>query len=894
MTKKFKRTLSLLVSLTILATTVLCINIPTVSAATSGSCGDKARWDYNATTKTLTISGTGKTADYMSSIRKSPWSSYKDEIQKLVVQEGITEIGNYNFYNCTKLTDVSLPESLERLDGGTISSDTASWGCFQACTALEKITLPNKLKVIENCVFKDCTALKSITFPNSLESLGYCAFADCTSLETVTFAPNGMTKVGENAFYQAGVRTINWGSITDVSMYSFYGFRGSRITFPEQITNIRFRAFAENYNIIEVTIENPDCVITTTNGTDVVSPFAGHQQAVTIYGHSGSTAQTFAEQFKDKYNYTFVSLDACDHAETYEKVSVDATCTEDGTLQTICSKCGAVVKSDSIKALGHEYELVEEIDHTKEDGHKYITEECSREGCGDIKYSVEHQRNTDEDSNLIYTWVDGFYDYKNTATCSKTGYETYTCTVEGCTMISTANREVATFETHVVAKGNHSVDKWTTTKKVTCTENGEEKGTCKLCGEEVTRVVKATGHLYSTEEGSKDFSESIDNTEEDGHIHNIYICQTCGAEIDEMEHIDWVEGYYTQKVINKPRCVINGNAINTCDLCNHIGNVVLPANGEHSWYETSRTEPTCTSVGKIYYACSNEGCNMTKSENIEALGHDYAFVEANSTAPTCTQIGRKYYKCNRCSASTFETIDALGHKADTESDTYKIISKATCETEGKANAVCGVCGESFVEITPALGHDYVEKIEDLTDEGKPGHVLVTPICSRPGCGQRDISTVRHDEWIDGYYKTSETVPSTCNVEGYYKLTCDICNGTERIRIPVQGHKFNYIGDTNILGRPNEDAITADGMKYRCAYCQTTVYVKPNDIIALWNPALINSREITRTGADEENQDMTSYLDANGDGVINAKDYALLIQSNQKYQAVLDNQPVETE
>lgn len=890
MNKKFKKFISYALSLTLIITSLFGFNLIGASGATSGSCGKNASWDYNTTTKTLTITGTGATDNFGAITNKAKWEDYKKYIEKLVVGEGITEIGRYSFYNCEKLKDVTLPSTLTKLNGG--GTDTLSYGCFQACTSLEKITLPANLQTIEGCVFKGCTALKSITLPDSLQSLGYCAFAECSNLETVNFAKNGMTKVGENAFYQAGVRNISWGSITDVSMYSFYGFRGSKIVFPEQITNIRFRAFAENYNIIEVEIDNPDCVITTTNGTDVVSPFAGHQQAVTIYGHSGSTAQEFAEKFKEKYNYTFVSLDACDHTETREEISVEPTCTKEGTKLTICKKCGETVKTDPIKALGHDFETVDTLDYTKTDGHKYISQECKREGCDEMNYITEHQKNEAEDAETRYVWVDGYYEYKNTATCKKTGYETYTCTVKGCTMISSGNIEVATLETHPVTKGNHDVERWTVTKKATCTTEGERYGTCTLCGEKVTETVKPTGHIYSTEEGSEDLLTSVDSIAEDGHIHNIYACQVCGDQIDELDHKDWVDGCYTQTILTKPRCIIDGSAMNTCDMCGNRGVVVLPANGEHVWYETSRTEPTCTNVGKIYYACRN--CTLTKSENIEQLGHDYQRVDSNSVAPTCTNAGFDYMKCSRCSASSKLTIEALGHTADKEADSYKILSYASCEQDGKANAVCSVCGEAFTEVTPALGHDYVENYKDLTDEGKPGHVLVTPICSRDGCGQRDTAFVKHVEWTDGNFETSETVPSTCNVEGYYKLTCKICNETERVRVPVQGHKYTYVGDNDLLGRPREDAITADGIKYKCSLCQNTKYVNPNTVFALWSPSLVNTRDIARTGADEEHEIMTSYIDINGDGIINAKDYAMLIQCCQKYQVVLDNQPEKTE
>ena len=79
------------------------------SAATSGNCGatisDKCTWKYDSATTTLTISGTGAVKDYgvsttVISSKKLPWHDYRHQITKVVVEEGITKIGQLNFYNC--------------------------------------------------------------------------------------------------------------------------------------------------------------------------------------------------------------------------------------------------------------------------------------------------------------------------------------------------------------------------------------------------------------------------------------------------------------------------------------------------------------------------------------------------------------------------------------------------------------------------------------------------------------------------------------------------------------------------------------------------------------------------------------------------------------------------
>lgn len=843
MKKRITKMLAFAVSLVLIMTALFSVNLAVATAATAGTCGDSATWSYDSATTTLTISGTGATKDYNAMLSKAPWTDYKSSITTVVVNEGITEIGNYSFYNCTALTSVSLPSTLVSLHGsGTM---TTSYGCFQGCTALTSITLPEGLESIGNCAFKDCTALKGITLPNSLTALSYGAFSNCTALVNVTFG-NGLTETGSNSFYNSGVKNINWSdSITTVSSYSFYGFQGTELNFPENITYIGYRAFADNYFLKKVTVNNANTQIATALNTEISSPFAGHEQDnVTIYGHKGSTAESFAAQF----SYPFVSLDECDHETTHEVIKLEATCTETGILQNVCDNCGAVVSETAIAALGHDYAVTETVDNTEIDGHIYTSETCTR--CGDVRDTVEHQK-APEGSATKYIWKDGYYTYTNSATCTTPGTEKYTCTVEGCCIIG----NIATYETLSASLGSHNVEEYTVTATATCTAEGSQEGVCTICGETVTKTIPATGHGYTED----NLLETIDNTAEDGHIHRIYQCQNCAEQIDEPEHIEWIEGFYTASVITEPRCVINGAERDTCDICAQTRTVTIPANGQHEWYVTTATEPSCTIAGRINYACKN--CSLTKSEEIEKLGHDYVIVEENCVAATCTTAGYDYYKCARegCSVTKQQTIAALGHTADE----YTVTAEPSCEETGSKVGVCTrvnngeVCGETFTVTLDALGHNYEDVVADLTGENKPGHSLVTPTCTR--CGSTTAAAMRHDEWIEGYYTNTSLTSPTCTIRGTTKDTCTICNTARTNYIPALGHNYNYTGE-----------LRCDGMRYRCSICLASAYIDANEVFGYWNPIYVNSKSINRTGTD-----ITSYLDANGDGIINGKDYAII-------------------
>ena len=98
------------------------------SADDSGPCGDGLTYNYVESTHTLTISktgeGAGKMNDYYYYSDTRPWSSYCDEIMKVVIKSGVTSIGNYAFYNCSALTSVDIPK------GVTSIGNDAFYGCI--------------------------------------------------------------------------------------------------------------------------------------------------------------------------------------------------------------------------------------------------------------------------------------------------------------------------------------------------------------------------------------------------------------------------------------------------------------------------------------------------------------------------------------------------------------------------------------------------------------------------------------------------------------------------------------------------------------------------------------------------------------------------------------------
>ncbi len=157
----------------------------------------------------LTISGRGNMPDY-SGNSEQPWYTwryngaicYSDSISRIIIKDGITGIGDYNFKNFydskkdSGLTEVTLPKSLK-----TIGSKA-----FGSCEKLSILTLKEGLESIDEFAFSE-TALTNVNIPKSVKSIGRYAFAFNEGLETVSLN-EGLETIATSAFQQCPIKDI--------------------------------------------------------------------------------------------------------------------------------------------------------------------------------------------------------------------------------------------------------------------------------------------------------------------------------------------------------------------------------------------------------------------------------------------------------------------------------------------------------------------------------------------------------------------------------------------------------------------------------------------------------------------------------------------------------------
>lgn len=205
-------------------------------------CGDNAYWEYDYETKTLTISGTGAMYDFKYET-DAPWFAHT--IEKVVVGEGISEIGNSAFnHSRDTITEVDLPSTL------LIIGDSA----FKSCTSLKEIELPTNLACIGSRAFESCESLAKVTFPDNLIIIGDRAFYGVPFNETKTLTLNCKT-INESAFFECGMETLYLGeNVSEIKTDAFRCCENLKeITFMGESVNVGFGAFAQCDNLTKLT-----------------------------------------------------------------------------------------------------------------------------------------------------------------------------------------------------------------------------------------------------------------------------------------------------------------------------------------------------------------------------------------------------------------------------------------------------------------------------------------------------------------------------------------------------------------------------------------------------------------------------------------------------------------
>jgi len=251
---------------------------------------------------TLTIRGTGPMADYSTN---SPWYGERASIVNVVIEEGVTSIGNRAFLNMglmysAALTTVTIPNSVTSIGNNafyncngiasiTIPGNVTSIGAdafrnsglttviipnsvtsignnaFRDCINLTAVTLSQNLTSIGNSMFEACSLLTSITIPSSVTTIGTSVFRNCKSLASITI-PNSVTSIGSEAFRGSGLTSVtipDGVTIIENSLFLSCSLL-TTVTIHNSVTSIGNNAFNNCKSLTSIII--PNSVISIGNG----------------------------------------------------------------------------------------------------------------------------------------------------------------------------------------------------------------------------------------------------------------------------------------------------------------------------------------------------------------------------------------------------------------------------------------------------------------------------------------------------------------------------------------------------------------------------------------------------------------------------------------------------
>ena len=256
--KTIKRILVLLLSL-VLASNI-CIF--TVSAKSKSYT-----WNIDKN-GTLYIKGSGIINEYEESYDEDeiPWFGVRSKIKKVVVGNGITEIGNYAFWDCANLESIEIPSSvtyigvfnflldtnLKRInvdgnnkhyssvDGVLFSKDKKSIIKYPN-KKQNTYSIPNTVTNISSYAFRDDTNLEYISLPKNVTSVDYGAFIDCPNLIKVTL-PRELTDIASDAFGYL----FRMGGNVSVNGFKIYGYKGTAAETYAKNNSFKFVALSND------------------------------------------------------------------------------------------------------------------------------------------------------------------------------------------------------------------------------------------------------------------------------------------------------------------------------------------------------------------------------------------------------------------------------------------------------------------------------------------------------------------------------------------------------------------------------------------------------------------------------------------------------------------------
>ena len=322
-----------------------------------------------------------------------------------------------------------------------------------------------------------------------------------------------------------------------------------------------------------------------------------------------------------------------------------------------------------------------------------------------------------------------------------------------------------------VYRCEHHWDQGEIITEATCTEEGEKKFTCSICGDEKTEKVSATGHQHTEIRNKKEAT-----CKETGYSGDTW-CKDCGKKI--------LSGQTIAKTEN------------------------------HSWDAGKvTTKATCTEEGEKTFTCSI--CGDEKTEKVSATGHQHTEIR-NKKESTCKEEGYSGDTwCKDCGKKILSG-QAIAKTEDHSWNQGEITKEPTCKEEGEKTFTCTICGNTKTEKVSTTDHQHMEirnqKNPTCKEAGYSGDTYCTDCGVKISSGQTIAKTKNHN-WDGGVITTEPT----CTERGEKTFTCTICGNTDTKKVNATGHSY---GAYKVVKEPTNKR---KGLKSKtCSVCGKIVY-----------------------------------------------------------------------
>ena len=322
-----------------------------------------------------------------------------------------------------------------------------------------------------------------------------------------------------------------------------------------------------------------------------------------------------------------------------------------------------------------------------------------------------------------------------------------------------------------VYRCEHHWDQGEIITEPTCTEEGEKKFTCSICGDEKTEKVSATGHQHTEIRNKKEAT-----CKETGYSGDTW-CKDCGKKI--------LSGQTIAKTEN------------------------------HSWDAGKvTTKATCTEEGEKTFTCSI--CGDKKTEKVSATGHQHTEIR-NKKEATCKETGYSGDTwCKDCGKKILSG-QAIVKTEDHSWNQGEITKEPTCKEKGEKTFTCSICGNTKTEKVSTTDHQHMEirnqKNPTCKEAGYSGDTYCADCGVKISSGKTIAKTKNHN-WDGGVITTEPT----CTERGEKTFTCTICGNTDTKKVNATGHRY---GAYKIVKEPTNER---KGLKAKtCSVCGKIVY-----------------------------------------------------------------------